>query len=221
MDPPPPPSPFLLLLFFFLLLLSPATATPAFSFPSSYTSYKTAVSLSNSLLSRVSNLRAARGDVSGANRARLMAEKLERGLESGVWGFAWSVGWDYVSNYAWRELEYRELLGAISDLNDLISVLGGLTSARSDAERVAWAAQNYGNLAKTAKSALRRMLNTFNKKGALKEALETVQKEVVQGGLLRDCVEVGSNDLRGLMEILKDWASRLYFSPGDAGDWEL
>ncbi|CAI0560913.1 unnamed protein product [Linum tenue] len=117
MDPPRPPSP--LLLFFLLLLLSPANATAAaFSFPSSYYSpYKTASSLSHSLLTRVSNLRAARGDVAGANRAHLIAEKLDRGLDLGIWGFAWSIGWDYARNYAWRDLEYRELLGAVSDLN--------------------------------------------------------------------------------------------------------
>ncbi|CAI0424329.1 unnamed protein product [Linum tenue] len=112
----------------------------------------------HSLLTGVSNLRAAR--VAGANRAHLIAEKLERGLELGIWGFAWSIGWDY----AWRDFEYSELLGAVSDLNSLISVLGGLTSARSDAERAAWAAQNYGNLAKTARSTLRKILSTFNKK---------------------------------------------------------
>ncbi|CAL1410457.1 unnamed protein product [Linum trigynum] len=160
MDAPPrPPSPLVLLSF--LLLLSPANATAAaFSFPSSssYSPYKTASSLSHSLLTRVSNLRAARGDVAGAHRANLIAEKLDRGLDLGIWGFAWSIGWDYSRNYAWRNLKYRELLGAVSDLNSLISVLTGLTSARSNAERAAWAAQNYGNLAKTARSTLRRML---------------------------------------------------------------
>ncbi|CAI0560912.1 unnamed protein product [Linum tenue] len=32
------------------------------------------------------------------------------------------------------------------------------------------------------------MLNTFNKKGAVKEAPEAVQKEVVEGGLLSDFI---------------------------------
>ena len=40
----------------------------------------------------------------------------------------------------------------------------------------------------------------------MREVVETVQKEVVEGGLLKDCLQLGSNDLKGLIMILKDFA---------------
>lgn len=46
--------------------------------------------------------------------------------------------------------------------------------------------------------------------GALKEVAEAVQSEVLDGGLLRDCLELGSNDLKGLVQIVKDLASQSY-----------
>lgn len=48
--------------------------------------------------------------------------------------------------------------------------------------------------------------------GPLKEVVETVQREVVEGDLLRDCLELGSNDLKGLVQIVKDLASQFYSS---------
>lgn len=36
--------------------------------------------------------------------------------------------------------------------------------------------------------------------------METVQREVVEGDLLRDCLELGSNDLKGLIQVFKDIA---------------
>jgi hypothetical protein len=83
-----------LLLLLFLLLTITITTT-AFSFSRSYSQYKTLFSLSHYLLTRVSNLRASRGDISGSNRAKLIAQKFDRGLGFGFWGLSWSVGWDY------------------------------------------------------------------------------------------------------------------------------
>jgi hypothetical protein len=40
--------------------------------------------------------------------------------------------------------------------------------------------------------------------------VKTVQREVVEGGLLKDCLELGSNDLKGLLQIFKDLASQFY-----------
>lgn len=34
--------------------------------------------------------------------------------------------------------------------------------------------------------------------------METVQREMLEGGFLIDCLEVGSNDLKSFIEILKD-----------------
>lgn len=36
--------------------------------------------------------------------------------------------------------------------------------------------------------------------------MQMLQKEVVEGELLRDCLELGSDDLKGLIQIVKDIA---------------
>ncbi|KAL6190049.1 hypothetical protein ACLB2K_036450 [Fragaria x ananassa] len=40
--------------------------------------------------------------------------------------------------------------------------------------------------------------------GALREVVKAVQREVVEGELTKDCLELGSNDFRGVLQILKD-----------------
>lgn len=200
-----------LLLLLFLLLTTTITTT-AFSFSRSYSQYKTLFSLSHSLLTRVSNLRASRGDISGSNRAKLIAQKLERGLGFGFWGLSWSVGWDYAINYAWGHFDYRELYGAVSEMNELLRFLGELTRSGSEIERATWVAGNYKNVLSVAQSVLRRLVKVFRQSGPLKEVVETVQREVVEGDLLRDCLELGSNDLKGLVQIVKDLASQFYSS---------
>ncbi|CAK7350330.1 unnamed protein product [Dovyalis caffra] len=203
----PPLSTTLLLL---SLLLTATTATTAFSFSRSYSQYTTLLSLSHSLLTRVSNLRFSRGDIAGSNRAKLIAQKLERGLGLGFWGLTWSVGWDYAKNYAWRDFDYRELYGAVSEMNELLSCLGELSRSRSEVERATWVARNYRNVLRVAQSVLRRLVEMFHQSGPLKEVVETVQQEVVEGDLLRDCLELGSSDLKGLVQIFKDLASQFY-----------
>ncbi|XVF40245.1 hypothetical protein PTKIN_Ptkin01aG0096600 [Pterospermum kingtungense] len=177
----------------------------------SYSQYKTLVSLSHSLLTRVANLRSARGDVAGSNRARLIANKLERWQGLGFWGAAWSVGWDYIWNYSWREdLDYGEIYGVVGDLNQLGRMLGELTRSNSEMERAGWIARNYGNALAVSKRMFNRLLKVFKKSGALREVIETIQREVMEGGLLRDCLELGTNDLKGLVLIFKDLASQFY-----------
>ncbi|MBA0836613.1 hypothetical protein Goarm_008810 [Gossypium armourianum] len=192
-------------IFFILLAVTIPEAVDSLS----YSQYKTLVSLSQSLLTRVSNLRSARGDADGSNRARLIAEKLERWQGVGFWGAAWSVGWDYVWNYAWgSDLDYAEIFGVASDLNQLGRVLGELTRSNSDMERASWVAGNYRNALAISKRIFNRLLKVFKKSGALREITETMQREVLEGGLLRDCMELGSNDLKGLIQIFKDLASQ-------------
>ncbi|KAL9383691.1 hypothetical protein Peur_024014 [Populus x canadensis] len=200
-----------LLLLLFLLLTTTITTT-AFSFSRSYSQYKTLFSLSHSLLTRVSNLRASRGDISGSNRAKLIAQKLERGLGFGFWGLSWSVGWDYAINYAWGDFDYRELYGAVSEMNELLRFLGELTRSGSEIERATWVAGNYKNVLRVAQSVLGRLVKVFRQSGPLKKVVETVQREVVEGDLLRDCLELGSNDLKGLVQIVKDLSSQFYSS---------
>ncbi|XP_031275932.1 uncharacterized protein LOC116134393 [Pistacia vera] len=203
----------------FLLILLTATAPhPIHSV--SISQYRSLLSLSRSLLTRVANLRAERGDISGANRAKLMAQKLEPGLGLGFLGFAWSVGWDYAKNYAWRELDYRELYGAASDLNDLRSFLTELMRFDSDLDKATWIRRNYGDVLEVSKRLFVRLLGVFRQSGALREVVETVQKEVVEGGLLRDCLVVSSNDLKGLLVIFESLVSQ-YFSTHHDHEYDL
>ncbi|XP_068318379.1 uncharacterized protein [Pyrus communis] len=192
------------LLFLTVLLLT--TAQPSQSF--SYSQYPTLFSLAHSLMTRVANLREARGDVSGSQRARAVASKLGRGLGMGVWGFTWSAGWDYLRNYAWRDFPYSEVYGAVADANELLRWLGDLTQRQSDSDRAVWVAQNYQTILKVSKSLLRRLLKVFYHSGTLREMVKAVQREVVEGELLRDCLELGSNDLNGVIQILKDLESQ-------------
>ncbi|KAI5331437.1 hypothetical protein L3X38_021563 [Prunus dulcis] len=187
------------LLFLTVLLLT--TAQPSQSF--AYSQYRTLFSLSHSLMTRVANLREARGDVSGADRARLVAAKLEGGLVGG-WGFMWSAAWDYMKNYAWRELPYSEVYGAVSDANELLRWLGELGRKESDSERAAWVGQNYRSVLRVSNSLLRRLLTVFYHSGTLRELVKAVQNEVEEGDLLKDFLELGTNDFKGLIQILKD-----------------
>lgn len=145
----------------FLILFS--TTLPPTIHSISYFQYKSLFSLSQSLLMRVANLRAARGDLAGSAWAKGVAEKLERVLGLGFWGLAWSAGWDYLRNYAWRDLEHREIHGAIADVNELMGFLSELTQANSDANRAAWFAQNYGNVLRISRRMLHRLLKVFAK----------------------------------------------------------
>lgn len=150
--PATPPS----LLFISLLLLS---STLSHSF---FSNYHSLFSLSHSLTSRVATLRAARGDVEGAERARTLSHNLERGLGLGFYKFAWNVGWDYIKNYAWRDtMSFQNLGGVVSDLNELLGALYELNRIRSDAERVAWVGRNYKDALRVSQSLFARLLKVF------------------------------------------------------------
>lgn len=146
------------------LLLLTATA-PALTHALSLSQYRTLFSLSHSLLTRVSNIRAERGDISGANRVKFIAQKLDQGLGFGLgwWGFALPLGWDYVKNYAWRELDLQELYSAVSDLNELMSTLSESARVDSDTEedRVDWVRRNYGKILAVSKRLFARLLHVF------------------------------------------------------------
>ncbi|XP_059440333.1 uncharacterized protein LOC132172780 [Corylus avellana] len=211
---PSPPSNSRVLIILFLLL----STAPKPSHSPSYSSYRSLVSLAHSLTTRVANLRASRGDISGSHRARLIAQHLERGLGLGFLGFTWSGGWDYLKNYAWslwRDVNYADLYGAVSDANKLLSSLGELTRLGSDAARAAWVGRNYQNFLGISNSLFQRLLKVFRQRGALREVVETVQIEVAEGGLLRDCLEVGGNDMKGLLQIFRELALQFYSTSGD------
>ncbi|KAK3431082.1 hypothetical protein EUGRSUZ_E02869 [Eucalyptus grandis] len=148
-----------------LLLFLAAAPPPAHSLP--YSQYKTLLSLAHSLTTRVASLRAARGDLAGAERARAIAQRLRPGrwLGLGSWRSAWAVGWDYARNYAWgwRDLEYREMYGAASELSELLGLVGDFARAESEAERARWIGRNYGNAMRVSKSVFARLLRVFSK----------------------------------------------------------
>ncbi|KAK9706886.1 hypothetical protein RND81_07G158500 [Saponaria officinalis] len=174
----------------------------------SLTQLRTLLSLSHSLFSRVAHLRSSRGDLPGARRAQLVADKLELGLGLRAWPTVLSMGWDYLVNYAWRDtLSFRDAIAFAGDFNELMSSLTELTRFRNDSERVAWVAGNYRNVLRVSKKLFGRLLSVFTKSGPLRELVETLQTEM-EGDFLKDCLEVGSSDLKGMVQILKDLASQ-------------
>lgn len=196
-----PPSLLLLL----LLLLSVLTVRSSLSFSFSFSNYHTLFSLSHSLISRVATIRAARGDLEAAARARNLADNLERGLGLGFYKFAWNVGLDYVRNYAWSDAMSVETLGGLlSDLSDLLGAVSELSRIRTDAERVAWIGQNYERALRVSKSVINRLLGVFRQSGALRDVVVALQMEVTEGDLLRDCLELGADDIGALIQIFKD-----------------
>lgn len=79
----------------------------------------------------------------------------------GFWGYMGSAGWDYLRNYAWRDLSYSEMYGAVSEANELLSWMSELSRAESDVERAAWVGRNYQNVLRVSGSILRRLLKVF------------------------------------------------------------
>lgn len=55
--------------------------------------------------------------------------------------------------------------------------------------------------------------------GAIREVVEMLQREIVEGDLLKDCLEVGTDDLKGLVQIFKDIA--LQYAASSSGRAEL
>ncbi|OVA14302.1 hypothetical protein BVC80_9021g29 [Macleaya cordata] len=193
-----------------LLILLLSTSLPAECV--SLGQIRTLISLSNSLMNRVANLRAERGDYSGSERARRIAEKLKGGL--GLWGGMWSMSWDYVRNYAWRDMGSSiEMFRAISDMKEVLRDLNELTRLKSDQERAVWVVRNYQKLFGISKSVLWKLLQVFRQSGPFREMMLILQEEI-EGNLLRDCLELGGNDLKGLIQIVKDMALQFSVSSG-------
>ncbi|KAK7306428.1 hypothetical protein VNO77_44367 [Canavalia gladiata] len=180
------------------LLLTASSPSQSLSF-SSYFRYRDLLSLSHSLLISVANNRAARGDIAGADRARTIANRLEQGTVLGFWKLVWS-SW----TWSWTGMPLAELYGAISDMNEFLRGLTEFTRLESVAERSAWVSENYQNILAVFKSLSRKLLKGFGQSGVVREVVETLQKEVVEGGLIRDCLEVGNKDLKALIQIIKD-----------------
>lgn len=193
-------------LFFFLLLLLTPSPSFALSFSLSFSQYRAALYLAHSLATRVADLRASRGDFEGSARAQTIARKIQsvQGLRFGK--LSWNLCWDYVRNYTWRGVttaSFADLASAISDLNEFLRSLNEMSPAESNTERAAWVSGNYNRTFTVSRLLFDKLLNRFQQ-GLLWEIIETMQKEVTEGDLFRDCLEVGTNDLKGLIKVLKD-----------------
>ncbi|KAK1286346.1 hypothetical protein QJS10_CPB20g01746 [Acorus calamus] len=167
---------------------------------------KTLHSLTRSLLLRVANHRSAKGDAPGADRIRKIADHLSPDWsDPGFWRAAWAVWWDYARSCWSGGSSTAEILRpALSDANDLIRSLGELARIRSGAGRAEWVGKNYSRVVASARSLLRRLLLVFDRSGPLRETVLMVQREMEGGELVRDCLEVGAQDLKGLIRIVKD-----------------
>ncbi|XP_047949510.1 uncharacterized protein LOC125195403 [Salvia hispanica] len=185
------------LLFISLLLLSSNLSHSFFLL-----NYFSLVSLSHSLISRVASVRSARGDTEGA----------ARNFEAGglrLYKYAWKVGRDFMKNYAWSDV-VRDLGGVASDLKELLRVLGELIRVRSEPETVAWAGRIYEKALTVSKSLFARLLKIFSRSGPMQDFVVSLQEEVLEGDLLRDCLELGAGDLKSLMQIIKGIASMFF-----------
>ncbi|KAJ9690824.1 hypothetical protein PVL29_013131 [Vitis rotundifolia] len=187
----------LTLVFLIILIAAPTPSGLFFPKPD-----QILVSLGHSLMTRVANLRDARGDHSGAERARAVAATLER-LELALGGMMWSTVWDYFRNYPWGEMK-----GAVLEMKELLRWMTELSRMESGAERAAWVVRNYQSVLRVSNSMLGKLLQEFRQSEALREVVEAVKKEVVEGELLRDCLELVSNDWKGLMQVLNDHLSQ-------------
>ncbi|KAE9594553.1 hypothetical protein Lalb_Chr18g0055011 [Lupinus albus] len=185
------------LFIFFFLIISTISPSHSFSF-SSYFLYQNLFSLSHTLLISVSNLRASRGDVAGAARAKAIADKLEDGPGFGFWKILWSVIWN------WKDFSVMELYDIVSDMNELVKNLNELNRLKSVAEKSMWVTRNYEEVLDLFKSLSHKLLKAFGNSEVVREVVETVQIEVVEGGLLRDCLELGSNDLKALIQVAQN-----------------
>ncbi|KAK7360920.1 hypothetical protein VNO77_02938 [Canavalia gladiata] len=113
-------------------------------------------------------------------------------IEQGtVLGF-WKLVWS-TWTWSWTDMPLAELYGAVSDINELLRGLTEFTRLESVAERSSW--------------------------GVVREVVETFQKEVVEGGLIRDCLELGNKDLKVLIQVVKDLL--LQFFPDHDKDLDL
>ncbi|XP_062185983.1 uncharacterized protein LOC133889496 [Phragmites australis] len=190
--PRPPLS--LLVLVLLLLVSSPPPRASALRIP--LRNLTTLVSLSHSLLSRVAATRAARGDAAAAARARRIASLISsRG--------AWGLGWDYLRHYAFSSATGCGLSCAAA-ASRLLAAAAEASRLRSTTDAAQWMRRHYGDVREAAAEILNGLLVAFSEQGPLREVVMDVKWEVEEGGLLKDCLEVGAKDLQGLLVIAKD-----------------
>lgn len=149
----------------FILFTTAPSPSQCISF-SSYFRYRELFSLSHSLLIGVANLRAARGDVVGAERARAIADSLDRGTVFGFVKLLWT--------WSWRDLSFTDLYGVVSDTKELLRGLTELTRLESVAERSAWVSRNYQSVLTVSKSLSSKLLKAFGQSVRYKSLFSSI-----------------------------------------------
>ncbi|KAF1890937.1 hypothetical protein Lal_00037508 [Lupinus albus] len=192
----------------FFLIISTIPPCQSFLF-SSFFLYQNIFSLSHTLLTGVSKLRASRGDVAGAARARSIANKLKGGPGFGFWRILSSA----VRN--WKYFSVMKLYDIVSDMSNLLKNLNELTRLKSSISDT----PNYEDVLHLLKSLSDKLVKAFGNSGLVRELVEFVQIEVVEGVLLRDCFEVGSSDLKALIQAARNLV--MQFFPDSNKDPEL
>lgn len=79
----------------------------------------------------------------------------------GLWELTWTLGRDYARKFSLKDTMSFEMVGAVSELNELVGALSELTQVRSEAERVAWMNRNSCNVIRISKSLSSRLLKAF------------------------------------------------------------
>ncbi|XP_047061413.1 uncharacterized protein LOC124668293 [Lolium rigidum] len=180
-----------------LLLVPPLPRTHALRVP--LREVASLLSLSHSLLTRVAVARADRGDAAAASRARRIASHLSLLSTRG----AWALGWDYLRHYAFSSAAGCGLSCATAAAR-LLAAAAEASRLSSPVDAAQWLGRNYGDLRAAATKLLSGLLAAFSEQGPLREVVLDVKWEVEEGGLLKDCLQVGAKDLEGLLIIAKD-----------------
>ena len=180
-----------------LLVFPPPSRTYALRVP--LREVASLLSLSHSLLTRIAVTRADRGDAAAAARARRIASHISILSSRG----AWALGWDYLRHYAFSSVTGCGFSCATAAAR-LLAAAAEASRLKSPVDAAQWLRRNYGDLLAAATQLLNGLLSAFSEQGPLREVVLDVKWEVEEGGLLKDCLQVGAKDLEGLLIIAKD-----------------
>lgn len=162
------------------------------------------------LFNRLASTRLARGDAAGAERARNIANTVGNGVQ--WWAGLGSVSWEYVTNYVFTQSVSRGMgvQQAMGHLADLSSIVNEVTQLRSDSERLQWISRNYSRAFAIAKSTMGNLLTVFDHDGVIRNCVLAIQRELLEGDLLRDVLRIGPNDLEGIVRMMRDVLQRTF-----------
>ncbi|KAH7306711.1 hypothetical protein KP509_22G026200 [Ceratopteris richardii] len=189
------------------------------SYPTSGLNWCTARSLASSLLHRIANRRLSKGDAAGAERINHILYSFDNGLS--FWRNIGSIGWDYIIHYSWRNLNPSQVFDIMRLIGDIQSALSEFLQLQTDVDRLRWISLNYGKILQLAKTSLQKLLKLFDQPGALRNFVLSLQTEIMSGGILRDAMELGADDLQSLIQVAKEMLFRYYGQSSSKSSSEL